>query len=74
MENPAASTEQQQLDVEIKAVTTNIGKYDDVSKASYEIEQGRKLIEKARSVGLPEQAYSDLQRSIANFDSAKPKS
>ena len=71
MEEPIASTEQQQLDVEIKAVTTNIAKYDDESKASYEIEQGRKLIEKAKSVGLPEQAYSDLQRSIANFDSAK---
>ncbi len=53
MEEPA-STEQQQLDVEINAFTTNIAKYDDVSKASYEIQQGRKLIEKAKSVGLPE--------------------
>ena len=41
MEEPAATTEQQQLAVEIKAVTKNIGKYDEVSNANYEIEQGR---------------------------------
>lgn len=68
MDKSAATPEQQQLEVEIEAVLTNIGKYDDVSKASYEIEQGRKLIEKATKIGLPEQSYADLKRSIAKHD------
>lgn len=60
--------EQHQLDVEMKAVSTNIGKHQDVGQASYEIEQGRKLIEKAVSIGLPEQSYVDLKRQIESFD------
>ena len=68
MNDSAATPEQQQLEVEMKAVLTNIGKFDDVSKASYEIEQGRKLIEKAASLGLPEQSYAQLQEQIATYD------
>ena len=56
--------EQNQLREEIKAVLTNIGK-GDAGTASYEIEQGRKLIEKAVKIGLPEEAYADLQRRVS---------
>ena len=68
MDESAATPEQQQLHVEIAAVVANIGKHDDASKASYEIEQGRKLIEKATSLGLPEQTYAHLQRLVATHD------
>ena len=69
MNESASTSEQQQLHVEIAAVIANIGKSEDSDKASYEIEQGRKLIEKATSLGLQEQSYADLQRLIRDHDS-----
>ena len=68
MDESAATPEQQQLHVEIAAVVASIGKSDDASKTSYEIEQGRKLIAKATSLGLPRQSYADLQRLIGDHD------
>lgn len=69
MAESALTAEQQQLQEEIKAVMVNIAKHDDTAKASFEIEQGRKLIEKATKIGLPEQAYADLQRHISTASS-----
>ena len=64
MENPAHTTEQRQLLVEIEAVTANIDKVADPQKASYEVEQGRKLIEKAVSLKLPEESYAALKAHV----------
>ena len=69
MAGSAASPEQHQLEEEIKAVVTNIQKTGDVTKASFEIEQGRKLIEKAAKIGLPEQSYADLQKYVTTYES-----
>ena len=69
MDKSASTPEQQQLHVEMAAIVANIGKSDDPNKTIYEIEQGRKLIEKATSLGLPEQSYADLQRLIKDHDS-----
>lgn len=57
-----------QFAVELKAVITTIGKHGDVKQASYEIEQGRELVEKAVSIGLPEPSFADLQRHSESFD------
>lgn len=64
MESPAHTTEQRQLLVEIEAVTANIDKVADPQKASYEVEQGRKLIEKAVSLKLPEESYAALKAHV----------
>ena len=69
MTESTASPEQQQLQEEIKAVVTNIRKFEDLTKASFEIEQGRKLIEKAAKIGLPEQSYADLQSYMTTYES-----
>lgn len=68
MADTANATEQRQLLVEIEAVTANIGKQGDPGKTSYEIEQGRKLIEKAVSLGLPEDSYAGLKAHVAKHD------
>ena len=70
MEQAANTTEQQQLLVEIEAVTTNIGKQTDPQKASYEVQQGRKLIEKAVSLKLPEGSYAALKGLLEKQDGA----
>ena len=68
MAGSADSPEQRQLQEEIKAVVTNIRKFQNLKEASFEIEQGRKLIEKAAKIGLPEQSYADLQRYMTTYD------
>ena len=68
MEPSAATTEQRQLLVEIQAVTTNIDAQQDAGKSAYEVEQGRKLIEKAVSLGLPEASFAKLKDLLAAHD------
>ena len=58
--------EQQQLQQEIKAVEANLAKSGDAANHDFEIEQGRKLIEKAVKIGLPTEAYVDLQRHMTD--------
>lgn len=65
MAHSELTPEQQQLQQEIKAVEASLAKSDDAAKASFEIEQARKLIEKATKVGLPEEAYADLRRRVS---------
>ncbi len=64
MNDTANTAEEQQLRVEIEAVGKSLSQQGDASKISYEVEQGRKLIEKAVSLGLPKEAYADLQQHI----------
>lgn len=67
MDSSNLSPEQQQLIVEMKSVLTNIKKEDNSDK-SYEIEQGRKLIEKAVKIGVSEQSYAELQKHVASHN------
>ncbi len=60
----AKTTEQRQLLVEIEAVTRNTAAAGDEQRASYEVEQGRKLIEKAVGLKLPEDSYAELKGQI----------
>ena len=57
--------EQQQVRQEIKAVEANLSR-SGKANPDFEIEQGRKLIEKAVKVGLPTEAYADLQRHMTD--------
>ncbi len=66
MARPELTPEQHQVQQEIKAVEASLAKASDPAKASFEIERGRKLIEKAGKIGLPEEAYADLRRHIAS--------
>lgn len=62
------TSEQLQVQQEIRAVEASLAKTDDLAKATFEIEQGRKLIEKATKIGLPEEAYADLKRHMTSHD------
>ena len=70
MNDAAHAAEEQQLRVEIEAVSKSLGQQGDASKTSYEVAQGRKLIEKAVSLGLPKRDYADLERLISAHDGA----
>ena len=68
MSQSELTPEQQQLQQEIKAVEASLAKTNDAAKVSFEIEQGRKLIEKATKIDLPEEIYADLKRHMASHD------
>ena len=62
------SPEQHQVQQEIKAVEASLAKAAGAANEAFELEQGRKLIEKAVKVGLPEDAYADLRRRVTSHD------